>query len=560
MLLNLHIKNMVLIDEIDINFSDNLNILTGETGAGKSIIIGSINIALGGKFSKELVRDESQYGLVELLFSIDNDNTIQMLKELEVIPSEDGELLISRKIQNGKIINKINEETVTVTKLKEVAATLINVHGQHDNQTLLVKKNHIKILDKYGHNQLLELKLEVRNYYKEYVSIYTEIQENQINEEERNRQIDFIHYEIEEIEKANLKEGEDDNLQSQYKLMINSKTIVEHASEINKLTGDYANGAAELIGQACKHMNNISELDTNLKNLESMLNDVDGILNDFNVELSDYMLKMSFEPSEFEEVEQRLNLINNLKAKYGKQISDILQYKADKQIVLEKYCAYDEFMNGLKNKLDKCKKNLMISSQNLSKARKLLSKKLTNDIKAALIDLNFLDVQFDMIFEEATTFSAEGIDEPYFVISTNIGETVKPLSEVASGGELSRIMLAIKSTLADVDEIDTLIFDEIDAGISGRTAQMVSEKLALIGKSHQIICITHLPQIGAMADTHFEIKKYVEKDKTITTISELDEEASIDEISRLISGVEITDVVKASAREMKKMALELKKQ
>ncbi len=554
MLLNLHIKNIALIDEINIDFEDRLNILTGETGAGKSIIIGSINIALGGKFVKDIVRNQDEVALVELLFNIDSEDTIKSLQLIDIEVSEDNELLISRKMQNGKVINKINGETVTVTKLKEIAELVIDIHGQHDNHSLLSKKNHIKILDRYGHNRINDILEKVREEYKVYQLIISEIEDNKIDEEERKRQIDFIQYEVNEIESANLKIDEDEEVHNMYKKMSNAKNIIENVSTIYDLTNNNQNSASELVSKAYKNMLLIKDLDPDLQRIDSMLLDIDNLINEFNVELADYIGDMSFSEEDFRDVETRLDIINNLKAKYGKTIEEIFDYKDSAAKKLEKYNDYQEYMNSLNKKLSDIKKSLDKSCIELSSIRKETAKELTNSIKNALIDLNFLEVRFDMVFNTLDNYSSQGIDDPYFVISTNVGEPEKPIWEVASGGELSRIMLAIKSTLADIDDIDTLIFDEIDAGISGRTAQMVSEKLAVLGNKHQVICITHLPQITAMADTHFIIEKYVENDKTITTIKPLDNEASVNEIARLMGGVEITEAVINSANEMKDMA------
>ncbi len=554
MLLNLHIKNIALIDEINIDFEDKLNILTGETGAGKSIIIGSINIALGGKFIKDIVRNQDEVALVELLFNIDSEDTIKSLQLIDIEVSEDNELLISRKIQNGKVINKINGETVTVTKLKEIAELVIDIHGQHDNQSLLSKKNHIKILDRYGHNRINDILEKVKEEYKEYQLIVNQIENNKIDEEERKRQIDFIQYEVNEIESANLKIGEDEEIYNMYKKMSNAKNIIENVSIIYGLTNNNQNSASELISKAYKNILQIKDLDEDLLKFDSILLDIDNLINEFNMELADYINDMSFSEEEFNNIETRLDIINNMKAKYGKTIEDIFDYKDNVAKKLEKYNDYQEYMNSLNKKLSNIKNSLDKNCLELSNIRKDTAKELTGHIKAALIDLNFLDVRFDMIFNKLDSYTHLGIDDPYFVISTNVGEKEKPIWEVASGGELSRIMLAIKSTLADIDDIDTLIFDEIDSGISGRTAQMVSEKLALLGNKHQVICITHLPQITAMADTHFIIEKYVENDKTITTIKPLDNQASVNEIARLLGGVEITEAVINSANEMKDMA------
>lgn len=553
MLLNLHIKNMALIDDANIDFGDKLNILTGETGAGKSIIIGSVNIALGGVFPKDMVRDEAIPAIVELLFLVEDLDTRKALSNIGIEPSEDNELVISRRLQNGRVINKINDDTVTVTKLKEISEILIDIHGQHDNQTLLKTKNHIMILDQYG-DAIAPKVAKVSEIYNRYEEILKEIEDNKIDEEERLRQIDFIRYEVSEIENAHITKGEIEELELRYKKMKNSKDIIENASSVYNMTSGKEESASELISKAYRDMSVIEKLDEDSSNMASMLLDIDNLLNEFNVALSDYMGDMSFEEEEYREVEARLDLINSLKIKYGKTLSDINEYLQEKLAILKKYEEYDAYMEGLRKALKEVEDRLEKASSELSKLRKSEAKKLCKDITIALEDLNFLDVRFDMMFEKTKGYTKRGYDAPYFVISTNVGEDMKPLTNVASGGELSRIMLAIKSTLAHIDKVDTLIFDEIDAGISGKTAQKVAEKLSLLSRSHQIICITHLPQIASMADTHFIIEKAVEKDKTITSIAPLDEEYSIQELARLLGGVSITDNVLNSAREMKDMA------
>lgn len=554
MLLHLHVKNMALIDEIDIDFQDNLNIITGETGAGKSIIIGSIEIGLGKKVSGDMIREGSESALVELLFLIDNENTKKALENIGIILSEENELIISRKILKNRVINKINDETVTVTKLKEAAAVFLDMHAQHDQQSLLQRKNHMRLLDAYQEKKIAPQKKQVESCYLEYEKILSDINENQMDEEERRRQVDFLQYEINEIQQAHLSADEDEILDKQYRRMQNAKQIVERVNLVYGYTG-YQNGAGDMLGRALKEFFGVCDLDEALPEFKEQLSEIDGLLNDFNREISDYMTELKFDQEEYRQIEDRLNVINGLKAKYGKTIPDVLAYLSESQEKYNKLLAYEEYMSRQKQALAEKEKALCEACQALTKVRKEEAVKLTKKIAESLADLNFLDVRFEMQFETLAQFTKNGVDDAYFVISTNKGQPVRPLWEVASGGELSRIMLALKSVLANEESIDTLIFDEIDVGISGRTAQKVSEKLNVLAKNHQVICITHLPQIAAMADSHYRIEKYVENDKTITTISLLDETESVAEIARLMGGVEITDTVINSAKEMKKMAL-----
>lgn len=559
MLLNLHVKNLALIDECEVDFSNGLNILTGETGAGKSIIIGSINLALGGKASKDFIRDESDYALVELVFSISNKTQLELIKGLGV-EIEDDQLIISRKFTNGRSISKINGEIFPVSVVKAVSEILIDIHGQHEHQSLLYKKNHLNILDEYAKQDILVKKEQLKESFYKYERLKKQIEESEIDEETRIREISFAEFEINEIFNASLKIGEDEELEKLHKRMSNSKRIVEIISSVYDKTGyDNTNAAGDLIGRALRELCQIVDYDNSLEALCGQLNDIDSLLNDFNREISDYMSDLEFSDEEFKETEERLNLINSLKSKYGKSIQDIIEYKENKEKELERLKDYEQYIEEIKAELKKAKERLEKSSAAVSKVRKKYAKELIKEIKAALVDLNFLNVEFDVEFDKLDNYTKNGYDEIQFIISTNPGEELKPLGKVASGGELSRIMLAIKTVLSDKDETETLIFDEIDVGISGRTAQMVSEKMAVIGRSHQLLCITHLPQIAAMADTHYIIEKNVINNKTVTSIRKLTDKEIISELARILGGAKITDKVIESAREMKELATRTKK-
>ncbi len=556
MLLNMHIKNLALINEIDINFNEGLNILTGETGAGKSIIIGSLGICLGGKFSKELLRDESKDGLVELMFSVDNEDVKAELNSLEVYPDEEDIILVSRRINSaGKTINRINDNTVTIGKLKEVAAVLIDLHAQHEQQTLLKVSKHLEILDRFGGQEIDTIKGEVSKLYSEYVDIKTKLEADSIDEASKAKQLDYLNYQIDEIERAALKPGEDEELETLYKKIVNSKEIVTTAGEVYRLTG-YGNhgSAAESIGHALTQMKRMAELDGDLNSHYDALLDIDSMLSDFNRELSQYMKDMEFDDEEFVSVESRLDLINSLKAKYGRTIEDINDSLKNYNEELDKLSGYEEYIKELSDKLMAVEKSLKEKSDLLSVKRKEAAVSMCKQIKDALFELNFMSVEFEMRFEDLDRFTAYGTDFAQFYISTNVGENMKPLSQVASGGELSRVMLALKSCIANLDATPTLVFDEIDVGISGRTAQAVAEKMSVIGRNHQVICITHLPQIAAQADYHYLIEKKVENNKTITNIKRLSKTDEISELARLLGGVKITEATLASAKEMKDLA------
>ena len=552
----MHIKNLALINEIDISFEEGLNILTGETGAGKSIIIGSLGICLGGKFSKELLRDDTKDGLVELMFSIDSEDIKGQLEELEVYPDEEDVILISRRVNSaGKTINRINDNTVTIGKLKDVADILIDLHAQHEQQSLLKVSKHMEILDRFGGEELIKLKGEVAELYGEYIDIKNQLDMDAMDEADKNKQVDFLNYQIDEIENANIKPGEDDELEALYKKIINSKDILTTADQVYKATGYGSNtSSAELIGHALIQMRKVADLDPDLQSVYDTLVDIDSMLSDFNRELSQYMKGMEFDDEEFRSVESRLDLINSIKAKYGRSIDDINHSLKGFKDELSKLVRYDEYIEELKAKLSNIEKKLNTKSIDLSNKRKEISVRMCKMIKDALFELNFMSVEFEMRFERLDRYTISGIDSAEFYISTNVGECLRPLSQVASGGELSRVMLALKSCIANLDATPTLVFDEIDVGISGRTAQAVAEKMSVIGRHHQVICITHLPQIAAQADNHYLIEKNVENNKTITSIKKLDKNEEIDEIARLLGGAAITEVTLASAREMKGLA------
>lgn len=558
MLQNLHVKNLALINETEVDFKEGLNILSGETGAGKSIIIGSINLALGEKVQKEMLRENADYALVELIFSVTDPRQKELLKELDVIPEND-QIILSRKIVNGRGVAKVNSESVPVSKMKAIASVLIDIHGQHEHQSLLSKRKHLEILDDYAKEELADWKQKVRASYQEYRRIEEELVHADVNEEERLRELSFLEYEVREIEEAGLEIGEDETLEANYRKFSNGKKIMEAVNGAYLLTGSQDDSASELIGRAVRELGAGAAYDEQVKSLEEQLLQIDSLVNDFNREIAEYIDETEFDDETFYQMEKRLDEINHLKSKYGNSIASVLEAAEEKRERMTKLADYDAYLSRLKKQLECAREELEGYCEQVSKIRKKYAVTLTAAVTEALKDLNFLDVRFEMHFERTPDYTANGTDDAEFLISTNPGEPVKPLGKVASGGELSRIMLAIKTVLADNDAIETLIFDEIDSGISGRTAQMVSEKMNVLGRNHQIICITHLPQIAAMADAHYLIEKSVENQTTVSRIRELSSEESIEELARMLGGVEITDKVRESAKEMKELARQKKK-
>ena len=554
MLLNLNVKNLALIDQAEVTFGDGLNILTGETGAGKSMLLGSLQLAFGGKLEKSALKDETKEVFVEAVFQIENKHQTKLLEEMEIFP-EEGQVILSRKFANGRWMNKINGESVTVKQLQKVSESLIDIYGQHQQQILLNKHKHLELLDEYAHKELKEEKEKLFESFGKYTKLKKELEEALSDEEKRLREISFMEFEVNEIEEANLVIGEDEDLEKLYRKMNNARKITETVDRVYQISGYSENqSAGEQIGYALKLMDGVSGIDEELNDKRNQLAEIDALLNDFNRDLAQYMETLEFSEEEFSKTEERLDLLNKLKSKYGKTIEDILAYKAEKQKELEKYGDYHMYVNELNQNLETEEKQVKELSVKISEIRKKSAEVLCKKVRKHLEDLNFLNTEFTMEFNELSHYSANGTDEVQFMIATNLNEPLRPLQTTASGGELSRIMLAVKTVLADNDNIDTLIFDEIDTGISGRTAQKVSEKMELISKNHQLICITHLPQIAAMADKHYVIEKEVEENRTITKVRELKKEEEVSELARMLGGVSITETTLETAREMKEMA------
>ena len=551
MLQNLHVKNMALIDEVEIELQSGLNILTGETGAGKSIIIDSIGFALGEKADKNLVRNPDEASLVELTFVEENETILHALSEAQ-IEVEDGVIILSRKISNGRTIAKINGESVPASKLKEIASLLIDIHGQHEHQSLLHASKHLNFLDEFAKNEIGTLKDELAKAYTSYRQIQKELEEGSLDQESRARELSLLEYELHEIESANLKTGEDEELETEYRKIGNSKKIIEALQEVSQLMGE--RGAADAVARSVRELMSVSTLDEDMGSLCDQISDIEQLISDFGRDLSGYIDALEYDEERVSFVEKRLDELNHLKAKYGTSIDAVIASMQERQQRIDRLLNYAEYEQNLKAEYEKARQDLEGLCQRLSDIRHAAGEQFKQQMIAALSDLNFLDVRFDLDFQRLDHFTGDGFESMEFLISTNPGAPLRKLKDIASGGELSRIMLAFKSILASQDEIDTLIFDEIDTGISGRTAQMVSEKMNVIAKNHQVICITHLPQIAAMADAHFFIEKNVIDNSTVTDIHLLDQEESIAELGRMLGGVEVTETVLQSAREMKELA------
>lgn len=559
MLRNLHIKNLALIREIDIDFAEGLNILTGETGAGKSIIIDSVNLALGGKGHRSLVREDAEYGLVELLFEIEDEETLSLIRDMDIDP-EEGVILISRKMKGTRSIFRINGETRPVGDVRECASLLLDIHGQSEHQKLLKSEHQLALLDAFGREDIALAKESVAEKYGTYIALKKKMENEEMSEEERNRQKSFLEFEVGEIESANLIPGEDEQLEKTYRKLANARKIVEAVGTAHNLTGyDSQESAGESIGRAIRCLEGVASYDSDVEELLSMLSSVDDLLNDFNRSLSDYLEGLEFAEEAFAETESRLDLVNHLKSKYGRTVDAVLSVLDEKKEQLAAIENYEEERERLGKKFSAAEKELRTASDHLTELRKKTAEVFSQGVMEQLKDLNFAASNFAIRFNEPTSYTANGRDRIDYMIATNPGEERRVLQNVVSGGELSRIMLGIKTMFASGDRTGTLIFDEVDTGISGRTAQKVAEKMAVISRGRQVLCITHLPQIAAMADTHYGISKDISGGSAVTRIEVLSEQESEEELARLLGGAEITQNTQKNAQELKKMCRHYKK-
>ena len=556
MLVNIHVKNMALIKEADISLGSGLNILSGETGAGKSILLGAIAVALGLQGFKGFAREGAEYALSELVFTVEKEEQRSALEAME-IPMEEDEVIISRRLSKGRATSKINGETVPVSLVKKVGALLIDIHGQHENQALLHIRKHLELLDDFAKENLGNIREEYQKSYHEYGELKKELEQAQLDNAARAKEMDFLSFEIGEIEEASLQKGEDESLEEDYKKLANGREILEAVTEAYQLCG--TDGASDSTGRALRSLASVAEYDSSLKALYGQLMDVDNLLNDFSREVSSYAQELDVDEETLRSTEERLDLINRLKTKYGNTIEAILESKEEKKKRFQVLEHYEEYLAELESRFAACRKKLDEQAEALTRIRKEAAVQFSEQVCQALQELNFLDVRFELEFRRLEDYTASGLDEVCFMISTNPGQPLRPVQDTASGGELSRIMLAVKSIMADQEKVETLIFDEIDSGISGRTAQKVSEKLAVIAGTHQVICITHLAQIAAMADVHFMIEKNIVGKETQTSIRQLNEKESIEELARILGGAEITQTVLDGAKEMKELAKASKK-
>ena len=538
MITTLHIKNVGIIDDLSIDFNEGLNILTGETGAGKTLIIGSLSILAGGRFSKEIIRNGEDYSFIEANFYCpQSENAIE------------GNIIVSREIHsNGRNSCKINGRLVTVNELKEFMCHIIDIHGQHDNQLILNSEKHITYLDKFIGKEIEQDLINYQEELKKYRELKQELKNTYGEDKEKERKLDLLHYQLNEITSANLKESEETVLEEKHKMMQNAEKLSENLKQIDVELNETAITAISNSIRCLEKIENCGkEYSEKLNILKGTYYDIQELARDFS-----YMREnVEFNEEDRNQIENRLDLIYSLKRKYGNSILDILNYAKNIEDEIHKIENLDEYHRKIKKELEQLESEMQTIGSRISSLRKKYGKTLAEKINRELKELEMPNAKFEVNIDAKESFGSTGIDEVEFMICTNMGEDMKPLNKIASGGEMSRIMLAIKNVLADVDEVDTLVFDEIDTGISGKAGQAVGDKMKYIAKSHQVICITHLPSIAAKGDYNYYINKQTKANKTYTNIKQLNEEEIIEEIARISSG-EITEIAKAHAKELRK--------
>ena len=557
MLLYLHAKNYALIDDVEVEFTDGLNILTGETGAGKSVLLGSIQQALGGKSKTDVIRDGEESAFVELQFGIDNDYQRDLLKEMD-IDAEDDVVVIQRKITHQRSVGKICGVTVSSSDLRRIADSFLDIYGQHDYQNLLKESMHIEILDGFAGAELNALKQKVAEEYSQYAKLRTEADSLEEDASKRQRDMEFLKFQLDEIKAANIREGEEEELKEYLHLAENGERIAKALTNVEmSLSED--DGVLRHFTLAFRELSSVSGLTPEIGGFEESLEQAQDIVQDTLRSMQNYLDGLDFDEQTLKESRERYDEIVSLFMKYGKNFEGMQKFVEEKTKEYEKLVSFESYRDDLFARLNASEKKLSKLCEELSELRKAEGEKFASEVSLALTDLNFNDNRFEVRFERNEKYTVKGFDNAVFWISTNVGEQMRPICDVASGGELSRIMLAIKTVSAGREYIHTLIFDEIDAGISGNTAWKVSEKLGLLGRDLQVICITHLPQIAAMADTHFEILKSEKEGHTVTEVKKLFQYESVEELTRLLGGGDKKEAATENAKELIHQAKKLKK-
>lgn len=564
MLLELSISDFALIDNIRLNLETGLNILTGETGAGKSIIIDAVNMVLGERADTDIVRTGAEKAVVEALFKCDGiDGLDDMLKQLGIEPEQDNTLVLGREIRSGRSISRINGRLVPLSSIRQLSQNLIDIHGQHQHQSLLDISNHMDVLDQLGGKAVLCQREKVASIYEELFRLRKALESIRVSEMERERNIDLYSYQINEIKDAGLKIDEEEELTLQREVLANAEKIFQGTAQSYQLLYGTEDGGAQGIvdglGQATQFLSPFVDMDGSIRDFHSALESSNILLKEIARDMRNYLDNFEFNPGKLNLIEERLDHINKLKRKYGNTVEDVLEYYRKIREDLERLENSQREQGSLKLKIRETEKSLKKESSALSELRKRAAETLSKNITSEITKLGMTKGVFEVCMKQTVDFTVKGTDTVEFMFSANLGEPLKPLSKIASGGEMSRIMLAIKTSLADADSISTLIFDEIDVGISGRVAQVVAQQLANVSKRHQVICVTHLPQIAAMADYHYLITKEERDGHTYTELKTLRKEDRVLELARLLGGAKVTELTLKHSEEMLKMAKELKK-
>lgn len=564
MLLELSIKNFAIIDDLKINFSKGLNVLTGETGSGKSIIIDALGIVLGGRGTKDLVRSGEGRAILQAIFVLEEIGMVKSLLDTYGIPIEDDNLLIiTREISiSSPSISRINDKVVTLTLLNKITHNLVDIFAQHEHQSLLNTGNHKVIIDSFGDSNHKAFKNEIQTIYERYSKDRKILDQMNLNLMERERLIDLYKFQIDEIDSVGLTIYDDEEIENDYNKLSNVMEIVQGVGEITESFGNEKYDTISLLDYINKNisiLNNLARFDNELLTYLDRFKEVNYELQDLHNDFISYMDSIQLDEVRLNELNERLDIVNKLKKKYGKTVNNILEFRGSAQDSLEKLLNYEKEINSLSKKIKDYENELIILSKKLSKSRRSIALVLEKKITKELDQLNMHNVNFKVDIKELDHITSDGLDNIEFLISTNIGQDLKPLSKIASGGEMSRIMLGFKSILAEYDGIPTLIFDEIDTGISGRTAQVVGEKIHKIARERQVISISHLPQIAAMADTQYSINKEIKGGKVSTYIIQLNDEDRVYELAKLLGGVDLTETTINHAKEMLEMTKAIKK-
>ncbi len=532
MISHIDIKDFAIIKDLSLDFKDGLNVITGETGAGKSVVIEAISLALGSRADTDYIRHGAEKAVISML-----------------IDTEDNQYHIKREISQGKSVCRINGELVSLSELSALCKNLVDIHGQYDHQSLLNHDNHIGILDKYGAPDLFSVKLDVAEKYEAYADASMQLRDLRRSVSDSARQKDFLKYELDEIRAASVKPGEYEELEENIKMMENSESIYSALNKAHETLFSGDSAAYSLLGEATAALEEVKEYSADLAELLQRVNDIYYSLEDINSDLRSNKDRISFSQAELDVAIERIEVLNKLKKKYGGSLEAVISYADEAEKKLSDIENFDDMMSALEKKIFELKSAYDNAAEELTLKRKETAAKLSELVNKELAELNFTNAVFSVKFDKCTP-SAEGIDVIEFLISANKGEDLKPLAKVASGGELSRIMLALKRITGDTDGISTMIFDEIDTGISGATAGVVGDKLKTIANNHQVVCITHLPQIAAKGSSHFRIEKISDEISTQATVVPLNNEQRIEELARLLSGTVITDSARAQAKEL----------